>query len=55
MNKNIIIDGIKYQNVSKIKIKDAETSDLYGFVNADDATAESKDIMIGKSAYGASG
>lgn len=55
MNKNIIIDGIKYQNVSKIKIKDAETPDLYGFVNADDATAESKDIMIGKSAYGASG
>lgn len=55
MNKNIIIDGIKYQNVSKIKIKDAETSDLYGFINADDATAESKDIMIGKSAYGASG
>lgn len=36
-------------------IGDAETSDLYGFVNADDATAESKDIMIGKSAYGASG
>lgn len=55
MNKNITINGINYQSVAKLKAKDSESEKIFDFVNVDDATAESKDILLGKSAYGISG
>lgn len=55
MNKNILINGIQYQNVSNIKVKDAETTDLHVYRNTDDATIQSNDIPVGKIGYGKDG
>lgn len=54
-NKNIVINGKPYQNVSNIKVRDVNGQDMHDFRNTDDATIESKDIPVGKVGYGKDG
>lgn len=54
-NKNIVINGKPYQNVSNIKVRDVNGQDMHSFRNTDDATIESKDIPVGKVGYGKDG
>lgn len=55
MNKNININGEKYLDVSKIKVKDAETEAIHTFLDTEDGDIKSSDVMLGKVGYGKDG
>lgn len=55
MDKNILINGNTYNNISSIKVKDAETAELHTYRNTDDGDIDSSDVMIGKVGYNKDG
>ena len=55
MSKNININGEKYFDVSKIKVKDANTEALHTYFDTTDGDIKSNDIPVGKVGYGKDG
>lgn len=55
MDKNILINGNTYNNISSIKVKDAETAELHTYRNTDDADIDFADVLIGKTGYNKNG
>lgn len=51
MSNNLNINGTTYQNVAKMRVKIAGTSNYVDLVDSSDATANTTDIVSGKTAY----
>lgn len=54
MSKNVVINGVTYNNVPQVKIPISGGGNAI-FYEISDATAETGDILTGKSAYGSGG
>lgn len=55
MSKNVVINGVTYNNVPSVKIPLSGTSGDAVFYETSDATAAAGDILTGKTAYGSGG
>lgn len=55
MSKNVVINGVTYSNVPSVKIPLSGTSGDATFYDTTDADAVARNILTGKTAYGASG